>query len=72
MESYTQLNNSQSKEVANVSCQEEMDKVLSQYFLQVFKVVNICDEGEQNHRYFLAESVSDLQDLNSSWITRVV
>ena len=72
MKSYTQLNNSQSKEVANVSCQEEMDKVLSQYFLQVFKVVNICDEGEQNHRYFLAESVSDLQDLNSSWITRVV
>ena len=72
MKSYTQLNNSQSKEVANVSCQEEMDKVLSQYFLQVFKVVNICDEGEQNHRYFFAESVSDLQDLNSSWITRVV
>lgn len=72
MKNYRQLNKAQSLEISNVSCQEEMDKVLSQYYLQVFKVVNICEEGEQNHNYFLAQTKSDLSSLDNSWIKRIV
>ena len=35
---YKQLNKAESKVLENISCQEEMDRVLSTYYLEVFKV----------------------------------
>jgi|AOAMet11_17_M020_2_1038521.scaffolds.fasta_scaffold30785_2 hypothetical protein len=67
-----QLSRKESIEISEASCQLEMNKILNKYYLQVFKVVNICDEGEQNHRYFLAESKLDLKKLKNCWIERVV
>jgi hypothetical protein len=72
MKNYRELNKEESKEISNVSCQLEMDKVLSKYYLQVFLVIDICDEGEQNHKYFLAETKADLKELKHCWIKRVV
>ena len=72
MNNYTQLNKAQILEIENAAAPEHMDKILSQYYLQVFKVINICDEGEQNYRYFLAEVESDLKSLPYSWIERIV
>tara|TARA_R110000823_G_scaffold46898_3_gene119955 strand:+ start:33 stop:251 length:219 start_codon:yes stop_codon:yes gene_type:complete len=72
MENYRQLNKEESNEISNVSCQQEMDNVLSKYYMQVFKVVNICEEGQQNIRYFLAEVERDLKGVKNSWIKRVV
>ena len=72
MKNYRELSREESTEISEASCQLEMNKILNKYYLQVFKVVNICDEGEQNYRYFLAESKLDLKKVKNCWIERVV
>ena len=38
--SYRKLNKEESQVLENISCQEEMDAVLANYYLQVFKVTS--------------------------------
>jgi hypothetical protein len=70
MNNYIELTREESLQISNVSCQEEMDSVLSKYALQVFKVVNVF-EDEQSFSYYLAETERELKEVDCAWINRL-
>jgi hypothetical protein len=54
---YRKLGKLESEELENVSCQEHMDKILSSYTLEVFKVT-VDYEGEFSTSFYISDGTA--------------
>lgn len=72
---YRKLSEAESEQIKNVGSPEEMNEVLSQYYLEVFKVLFFDEfDGTQYSRYFLcdtARTLSKESGFHTDYIQRI-
>ena len=66
------LNTTETLEISNAKSAEEMNAILSRYYLEVFYVVHFNNGEDSTKSYYLAETASDLNCLFADYVQRLV